>query len=188
MYLLAVVKLNESGGDQRKSPTFFNCLRDNRLLSTSLLIVLISLFSFVTPTVKNVINSSQIIADNEARFRELNNATVLKYCPRGSQVLVWGWSAELFAYFDWVPTPNIVNDVGRIKFSQLSPAALARIESAISNTKTDCIYEAIGVNYFGGFGLTEGIDLLPKETLVTLKRDYLRNQLDDGTSVWSRRN
>jgi hypothetical protein len=188
MYLLALVKLNESGGDQEKSPTFFNSLRDDSLLTISLLIASISLSSFVAPTIKNVINSSRIIADNEARFRELKNATVLKYCPRGSQVLVWGWSSELFAYFDWVPTPNIVNDVGRIKFSRLSPAALTRIESAISNTKTDCIYEAIGENYFGSFSLTEGIDLLPKESLVTLKRDYLRNQLEDGTSVWSRRN
>jgi hypothetical protein len=93
----------------------------------------------------------------------------------------------LFIYFDWTPPPYVVNDVARIKVSQLSNYSISRIASAISSENTDCIVIATGPQYSGGFSDLEGFDLLPRETIQILDLEYSKNILANGTLVWSRK-
>jgi hypothetical protein len=160
----------------------------NKRASTGVLIFILMFgsLSSVIPGFKSIFNSSESIYANETRYSELNNAEILAFCPKQSQVLVWGWGSELFAYFDWVPVPNVVNDVARIKFSQVSDDQIMRVSESIKNNETDCIYEAFGPNFFGGFSPDQGVSSLPGEDLNFLNQNYRQTVLKDGTSVWSR--
>jgi hypothetical protein len=137
-------------------------------------------------SVKNVFDSQKIITNNDALYKALGNSEVLQHCPRNSRVLVWGWSSELFAYFDWVPVPDVVNDVARIKFSNLSEGSRSRIAKAVSTKKAECVYEAIGTKYFGGFNLDDSIETIAPNIFKDLNQNYRGHILADGTKVWSR--
>jgi hypothetical protein len=151
----------------------------------TLMVSMIS-FSMLEGPVKNLFESQKIITNNDSRYDALDNSEVLQYCPRKSQVLVWGWSSDLFAYFDWTPVPGVVNEVARIKYSSLSESSIASIAKAISSNKTDCIFDATGPQYFGGFSPSQGFDLLPKDVFQVLEQNYSKNLLLDGTLVRSR--
>jgi hypothetical protein len=155
-------------------------------LATPIMVILLC-FSSIAPVVKSYFNVPDTIRGNQIRFEDLRNSEILNYCPSKSQVLVWGWSSELFAYFDWTPPSNVVNDVARAKFSRMNASSISRISEAISDKTTDCVYEAIGANFFGGFTMEEGVISLPKNTYGLLSREYIQSTLKDGTTVWSRR-
>ena len=139
-------------------------------------------------SIKNIIDSPKIITNNDTRYKALGNSEVLQYCPIKSQVLVWGWSSELFAYFDWIPPSDVVNEVARIKFSNLSEGSRARIARAVSTKKAECVYEAIGAQYFGGFDVYDSIESLAPIVFKDLNQNYRAHILEDGTKVWSLKN
>ena len=150
------------------------------------LLVLIISLSAVAPIIKGLLNTSTTIKYNEARFKELSSSQVLNFCPANSQVLVWGWSSELFSYFDWTPTPYVVNDVARIKVTGLNKVQIERIVAAALNKETDCIFEAVGPQYFGSLSASQGLETLPETALKGLRVNYKQNVLPDKTLVWSR--
>jgi len=160
----------------------------NKKASSAVLVLIAYLASLssVTPDFKGTFFSSGPILANETRYRYLSNAEILTFCPKRSQVLIWGWSSELFAYYDWVPVPNVVNDVARIKFSQPSRYQTLSLTAGIKNEETDCVYEAFGANFFGGFSPDQGVSSLPSDDLDFLRKNYTQTMLKDGTSVWSR--
>ena len=172
---------------QRKSNSSENTPTTKFFNVATILIVMSMCLNIFVPAVKSYLNAPSVIESNQIRFEELSRSEILAYCPPKSQVLVWGWSSELFAYFDWNPPPNIVNDAARIRISQLSNNTISRLKSAVANRDTDCIYEAIGANFFGGMTLDEGVKSLPKDSLELLSLEYQQTTLGDGTSVWSRK-
>lgn len=188
MYLFALDKIKLTNTNFDEGRFGFESIVEKKVkYGVLVLILMISLFSTFSSSTNSVLTKSRQLSADQANFKLLKNSEVLTYCPEKSQVLVWGWAAEMFAYFDWVPTPNVVNEIARIRFSQISPDSTIRIRNAISNLETDCVYEAVGPSFFGGFSKLEGIESLPVETLEILTQGYELQVLGDGTSVWSRR-
>jgi len=190
IYLLVLETLSIHNNIEHKKYNETRVLLHRKYSGISIvLIVLISSLNSVTPAIKSFLDSSIIIENNNLRLDEVraSQALHLPFCPANSQVLIWGWSSELFIYFDWTPPPYVVNDVARIKVSQLSNYSISRIASAISSENTDCIFIATGPQYFGGLSSLEGFDLLPRETIQILDLEYSKNILANGTLVWSRK-
>jgi hypothetical protein len=188
IYLLAfVMMVNKKNLNSKKHFSTDLLSKKNYYIFTLSLLIFISTFGSVSSTLSNLNKTTETIkADNE-RFKLLDKSEVLKYCPVKSEVLIWGWSSELFAYYNWTPVPYIVNDVSRIKFSYLGENFSRNVNSAISSESTDCIFEAIGPQYFGSFTSSEGLDSLSKESLEALTTNYSKYMLTDGTVVWSRK-
>jgi hypothetical protein len=188
IFLLSLDFTDVERNSQPKTRKFVQSLASkNSSIVATLLILLLASISTAVPKFKDLPNTTGAIQNNQTRFNELKSAEVLTYCPKGSRVLVWGWSSELFAYFNWLPVPNVVNDVARIKISQLSEESIVRINAGINDSKTDCIYEAIGGQYFGGFVPSDGVESNSADLLDVLNREYLKVILQDGTSVWKRK-
>jgi hypothetical protein len=188
VYLLAFAMMTKQRSLTLKNhPPTKSLLKTKYYVFTLSLIVFVSTFGSVSSTLSSLLKASDTIEANNARFKELDKSEVLNYCPVNSEVLVWGWSSELFAYYDWTPVPYIVNDVSRIKFSFLSENFTRNVQSAISSGSTDCVFEAIGKQYFGSFTSSEGLESLSKEALQALTQNYSKFTLMDGTVVWSRK-
>jgi hypothetical protein len=151
------------------------------------LVLLIGSFSTLAPSVAKVFNTSAFVENEKDRYAKLGNAEVLKYCPSGSKVLVWGWSSELFAYFDWYPPSDVVNDVVRLKHTTPSKGTMERIQRAIMDQDTDCIFEATGQNYFGSFASEEGLQSFTDVPFEALSLRYFQQLLENDVSVWVRR-
>jgi hypothetical protein len=187
IFLLSVNFMGIKDNSQAKNEKFTQSFTS--LNSGIMALLLTSILASITtgvPKFKEISNTALVVQNNQTRFDELSKAEILSYCPNGSRVLVWGWSSELFSYFNWTPVSNVVNDVARTKFSQLSEESISRISTEIANKQTDCIYEAIGAQFFGGFGPSEGVEPNSERFLGALNQDYLKVILQDGTSVWTR--
>lgn len=154
-------------------------------ITVFLIVAIVSANSLARPF-RDLINTPKLINNYDSRYKTLGDSEVLQYCPSKSQVLVWGWSSELFAYFDWVPAPDVVNEVARITFSNWSDGSAARISKAVFSEETVCIYEAIGPQYFGGLNESESIESLAPNIFKNMSENYQLHFLIDGTKVWSR--
>jgi hypothetical protein len=154
-------------------------------ITAFLIVSIVSANSLARPF-KDLINTPKLINNYDSRYKTLGDSEVLQYCPSKSQVLVWGWSSELFAYFDWVPAPDVVNEVARITFSNWSDGSVARISKAVFSEKTECIYEAIGPQYFGDLNESESIESLAPNVFKNIGENYQLHVLIDGTKVWKR--
>lgn len=66
---------------------------------------------------------------------------VHSYCPVGSRVLVWGWAADLFAHYEWMPAVRQVNFAPpNIDYSGL--------KTVFPEKMPQCIVEASGDGFF----------------------------------------
>jgi hypothetical protein len=110
--------------------------------------VLITVFNVVTPRTTSFADSRYTLSNSQID-RELQGeiATLQRFCPPKSQVLIWGWASEYFGYLDWTPTPNFINDANRLMASGDSSTTLKVLEKILEEGSPDCILSASGANY-----------------------------------------
>jgi hypothetical protein len=109
-------------------------------------------------------------------------------CRKNSQVLIWGWSSEYYTYFNWNPPEDIVATTTSILLSGYESTAFTRrIQAAVYDRKTKCIFEAIGPRYFSNIPSEKTLD-----TTIPLLRDYINEHFsktiipDQGGTLWVR--
>jgi len=74
-------------------------------------------------------------------------------CPPKSKVLVWGWSADLYSYYDWVPATRYTIQSGMITGSTEPWNSLAgdmrrQISAELFAKHPICILNAVGPGFF----------------------------------------
>jgi hypothetical protein len=98
-----------------------------------------------------------------------------RLCPEKTSVLVWGWSAELYSYYDWKPAGPLVETSSAMNGPYKSPNAIKAIEETISRVKPTCIIEALTSQFFGNFN-AESDDLINRipAAVKTLQSNYVK--------------
>jgi hypothetical protein len=68
-------------------------------------------------------------------------------CPPGSNVLVWGWAAELYVQQSWRNSVPFMNTLGLRIDPEVRNANAPLVEQALA--ESDCVVDAVGAPYFG---------------------------------------
>jgi hypothetical protein len=82
-------------------------------------------------------------------------------CPPRSKVLVWGWSSEVYAFYDWIPASRYVNTVALIDNNSLNITVeryRERMSQELADFPPDCVIDATGPSFFPGFGRDESME------------------------------
>jgi hypothetical protein len=76
------------------------------------------------------------------------------FCAGGDSVLVWGWSPELYSFYDWEPASRYVTTtlmMDHEMFSHDLTTYRARLTDDVDLTSLDCVVIAVGPSFFGSF-------------------------------------
>lgn len=126
-------------------------------------------------------------SDETARFLNLTGSDqrLAIDCPPNSRVLVFGWAAELYSYFDWNPASRYV--VGLWQASQ-TPHQITyqrRLLQEVRDNQPDCILGASGPAFFPGG--ESNLDLLANVPGIddVLAGSYARRAIRIETSIGS---
>lgn len=93
------------------------------------------------------IDSAKVSLEGDSR----QNIPVL--CPPKSEVLVWGWSADFYSYFDWNPATRYTIQSGMISgssepWNSLYLKMRRQLTTDLIANPPQCILNAIGPGYF----------------------------------------
>lgn len=162
-----------------------NLAKPARLKHQTLLsLTLLSVFTFValnwsnlnSELLKTPTRFAQIFDDDSAVIspQDSQQAQMLfRYCPRGTSVLVWGWAAELYSYYDWEPSSSFVETSMAMNSNFTSFNASNIIKKEIVQRKPQCIVEAIGPQFFGNYDqIRDSITQHIPDLSATLKQEY----------------
>lgn len=72
-------------------------------------------------------------------------------CPSKSRVIVWGWSSELYSYYDWIPAsryPNTVHLMTNNPFGVDINVTRERFLEDLEGDQINCVVNAIGPGFF----------------------------------------
>jgi len=108
---------------------------------------------WIPPVARNSSIAPSRIATDGAQFARL--------CPRGSQVLVWGWSAELYSYFDWEPASRYVDNTWQLLQSPQRPYYKATLVDELRKNPPKCILEPFGTQFFAGLSFPPITTIVP---------------------------
>jgi hypothetical protein len=72
-------------------------------------------------------------------------------CPSGSDVLVWGWAAELYSYYDWKPASRYVDSMWQLQPMATKNDYRRRMLDELLDRPPTCIVDATATGFFGGF-------------------------------------
>lgn len=119
-------------------------LRFSRNILASILVILLA-FNFsvernssFSETFK-VAHNSKISPETKILAKKVTDI-----CPSGSTVMIWGWGSEFFAYANWKPTPNFINDATRLIAKGSDVYTLNTLISLLDQEIPDCILSANG--------------------------------------------
>ena len=76
------------------------------------------------------------------------------FCKRGDSVLVWGWSPELYSFYDWEPASRYVTTtlmMDKQLFYHDTKNFRKRFSEELQITNLDCVIVSIGPSFFGSF-------------------------------------
>jgi hypothetical protein len=109
-------------------------------------------------------------------------------CVANSQVLIWGWSSEFYTYFNWNPPENIAATTTSMLLAGYEPSTLSnRIKTAVYDSKTICIFEAIGPKYFSGISTEKTIVRTIPVLEGYLNENFVKFTVpDQGGTLWVR--
>jgi hypothetical protein len=113
----------------------------------------VSDFSKGLTTTGNIFIKRDFVWD---RANSSNGVPLSVLCPAGSRVLVWGWSAQLFAFYDWMPATRYPGSAGvmangpiPVDNEALTDRYVREVQSEMS--EFDCVVDATGPSFFPGF-------------------------------------
>jgi hypothetical protein len=109
-------------------------------------------------------------------------------CPNHSRVLIWGWAAELYTYYDWYPTRDFVNDSIKYLSGFEKQNIQQRLKDNIGDKATMCVIEAIGDNFFYNINSMYSLENVFPEILPSLEKEYFKvESREDGFVLWIRK-
>ncbi|MFM8856552.1 MAG: hypothetical protein ACKOI2_04990 [Actinomycetota bacterium] len=76
-------------------------------------------------------------------------------CSPDSYAFVWGWSPEVYAFYDWRPASRFVAPAGMIEGNNLNLEVgplREKLTSELLYETPDCVVDAIGPSFFPGYG------------------------------------
>jgi hypothetical protein len=109
------------------------------------------------------------------RTRNDKSASLSDLCPSNSVVFVWGWSSELYSYYDWIPASRYVNSLALMQPNPLSsnPSRFRRVFRAeFLRTKPTCVVDATGPSFFPGYSSTFSLAEQMPSFVKSVKKTY----------------
>lgn len=103
-------------------------------------------------TLKNAASLNSVHVSLESTPNR-SDEIIPQLCPEGSEVLVWGWSADFYSYFNWIPATRYTIQAGMITGSsqpwnsQFRDMRKQLTEELMSN-RPRCIVNAVGSGFF----------------------------------------
>ena len=125
-----------------------------------------------------------------------NEANLVALCPRGSSVFVWGWAAELYAYYDWRPASRFVTYGLLLAKTPNQDHYRARFLQEMAADPPQCVVNAVGPTWFGDNTADLTVQNEIPEARAWLERCYAPSNVALGTAgdpgaevidVWARR-
>lgn len=110
-------------------------------------------------------------------------------CPRGARVLVWGWSSEFYADFDWVPASRYVDNQWQLLASRGQAYYRATLAKELLASPPRCILQPYGRAFFAGDSFPPLTEVEPRLTDLVHKC-YLEQPEDPAyqhVTVYTRR-
>jgi len=149
-------------------------------------VVLISalLIGSLTPIAQNNLRELAIGESPEPEPRWSDDDLAGK-CPAGSNVLVWGWSSELYAYYDWMPASRYVNSVWQILPTMNMASYQETMADELLNNPPHCIVDTADQAFFGNLSPNDSLDRNLPQVTQLLTNCYTRGMLRmaDGRRV-----
>jgi hypothetical protein len=122
---------------------------------------------------------------------DLPGNKLIELCEAKSNVMVWGWASELYAYNDWQPPTFFVNNAVHLIVGEDGPDSwnYKVTVNAITDPKTVCVVEAIGPSFFGSIDPELGkISYVDPYLSDLLTRHFVEVQVSDSpATVYVRR-
>lgn len=124
-----------------------------------------------------------------------DDALLRSQCPNGSSVFVWGWAAELYAYYDWQPASRYVTYGLLLAQTPNQKNYRAHFLEEMKTHPPRCIVDAVGPTWFGGNTTDMVLEKEIPETRAWLERCYQSSTVElgprgepraDSVTVWSR--
>lgn len=135
----------------------------------------------------NWVESGQSVEQSE----EMPGTKLNELCEAKSNVMVWGWASELYAYNDWQPPTFFVNNAVHLIGGEDGPDSWNYnvTVNAITDPKTVCVVEAIGPSFFGSIDPELGkISYTDPYLSELLTRYYVQVEVSDSpATVYVRR-
>lgn len=118
--------------------------------------------------------------------------SLIRTCPRGSTVLVWGWSPEMFSFYDWQPSSRYTLATWFTSPGSDKRPYYRHLRDELHSERPDCIVEAIGPAFFGNFAHTTtlsatvpGVGQFLRANYVPRTIQYLGNGTRAQITVYS---
>lgn len=118
-----------------------------------------------------VLSSPATARDGVRSDSVVQDSVVAAACPAGSDVLVWGWAAELYVYYTWDNAVPFMNTLGLRSTPENLAAARPLVAAGIDDA--DCVVDASGAPFFAS-DPAASLDLVYPEFVETLDRDFSR--------------
>lgn len=131
-----------------------------RLNLTALFVVLLVVspsFGGVT-RVEPSISLGQILSEDKGRWERAfddQGNPLSEVCGPDSYAFVWGWSPEVYAFYDWRPASRFVAPAGMIDGNNLNLEVgplREKLTRELLDEAPDCVVDAIGPSFFPGYG------------------------------------
>lgn len=109
------------------------------------------------------------------RTRNDQTASLSDLCPTSSVVFVWGWSSELYSYYNWIPASRYVNSLALMQPNPLSsdPSRFRRVfRKEFLETKPTCVVDATGPSFFPGYAITSSLAEQMPSFVNLVKKTY----------------
>jgi hypothetical protein len=169
-----------------------NCLEKNspnsKIISYVSLLSLVLVAVLYAPSItSNQLTTSQITTRTPwmtksatwERATTKEGSPLSKTCTPGSKVVVWGWSSELYSYYDWMPASRYVNTVILMFPNEINTNPVKYRENftrEIYNDEPDCIIDATGPSFFPGYGPEKQMSAQMPELWNKLQKTYRQYQ------------
>lgn len=143
-------------------------------------LLIVSLLPVVQANFKGIASGKS--SATEPRWLDDNLA---RMCPAGSNVLVWGWSSELYAYYDWMPASRYVNSVWQILPSLNLSTYQQTMAEELRADPPKCIVDTAESTFFGNLSTNESLSQRLPQVSPLLSSCYslATVSMADGRSV-----
>jgi hypothetical protein len=168
---------------------------NNPRVDRSNIAVLVVVLLMVAPVIRGVtwqeprIKVGQVLDAEKNRWERAfdeSDDPLSAECPPGSYVFVWGWSPEVYAFYDWRPASRFVAPAGMIDSNNLNLEVgplRKKLTRELLVEPPDCVVDAIGPSFFPGYGPEASM----KEQMPELWRSLAQNNIEK-TYYWDRVN
>lgn len=110
---------------------------------------------------------------------------IVELCPPGSPVVAFGWSAELYSYFDWEPATRFTINTWQTNEGPNQARYQAALFDEIDAGRPTCVVDAVGPAFFPFSDPTDGLQSLDSPIMGLLNESYKRHVVDFSSGLGS---